>query len=216
MKRKMKNVFVFNINNYFPELTNLTIPTIKAYAEKIGANLNIITERKYLSWPILTEKLQIWELGLNSDWSILFDADILIHPDCPDITENIPLNCVGAKDAYDANKQLQMDKYFIRDGRNIGLSSCCIVTSKLTHDLWKPIIKDAELSKEDVLNNILQDRKIVDEYCISRNMAKYGLKLYPILPIEQYNMIYHLGAFAQDEKEIITCAKLWLEENWKK
>jgi indolepyruvate ferredoxin oxidoreductase beta subunit len=70
-----KAVWVLYINNYFPELCKYTLPTIKLYAQKIGADFNLITTRKYLEFPITYEKIQIYELGNNYDWNILIDAD---------------------------------------------------------------------------------------------------------------------------------------------
>ena len=203
-------IHVLNIGDYFPELYKLTIKTIEAFAERIGADLNIITERKYENWPVLTEKLQIYEAGKGYDWNLLLDADILVHPDAYDPFNNLHPAFVGCKDSYHANTQLFIDKYFYRDGRNVGLSSCVVATSQLTHDLWK-FPKD--LTKEEILSNILQERKIVDEYVISRNLAKYGLHYRELYPIRDYNLLYHLGSYAQDEGEILGLAQRWLEEN---
>ena len=41
----MKIVHVLNINNYFPELCEITMPMIERYTKKIGAELNIIKKR---------------------------------------------------------------------------------------------------------------------------------------------------------------------------
>ena len=49
------------INDFFPELWKLTLPTIKQYAYNIGAELNIITKRKFPQWHINYEKIQVYE-----------------------------------------------------------------------------------------------------------------------------------------------------------
>lgn len=204
-------IHVLIVNNYFPELTKLTLPTIEVYANKINASLNIITERKFKDWPILTEKLQVYDYP-DFDWNILMDADILIHPDTPDPLFNFNPRFVGIKDDYKASMQFKIDKYFIRDGRNLGVSGCLVCTSRLTHDLWKFI---SDLNKEEIMENILQDRKCVDEYTISRNVAKYGLKHMELFPVNYYNMLYHLGIYEQDQEKCLDVAKNWLKLNWR-
>lgn len=208
-----KKIFVLNIGNYFPELTQLTFPTIERWAEKIDAEVLYITERNWPNWPLLTEKLQIYELGKNADWNILIDADILISPKIPDISfNNFSEKSVIAKDAYEADKQLKTDKIFTDDGRNIGISGCFVATSKTSHELWKPITDEMDLNT--VCENILQERKIVDEYSISRNFAKNHYSLLPILPIFQYNLIHHLGAYDQEPDKILNSAKNWYKIHW--
>ena len=203
-------IHVVNINNYFPELFNITIKTIERYADKINAKLNIINNRKYLDWPVLTEKLQVYDYGINADWNLLIDADILISKHAYNPFKYFDIRKVGNKDEYLASNQLRIDKYFIRDGRNLGLSGCLLATSRLTHELWE-FPKD--LTKEELLNNILMERKIVDEYVVSRNLAKYGLKYQELFPVKDYDLFYHLGCYAQDENEILDLAKRWIKDS---
>ena len=47
-----KLIHVVNINNFFPELFALTYPTVKAYAERCGYMINLITERKFPDYPL--------------------------------------------------------------------------------------------------------------------------------------------------------------------
>lgn len=211
--KKFICVHTLNINNYFPELTNLTLPTIDRFCKKINADLNIITSRKFPQYYILAEKLQVYEDGLNYDYNIFLDLDILVHPNCYNpFNNNIPYNSVAFKDSYHADKQLQPDIYFKRDGRNVGISGCAIFSNKFTHDLWKPI---NDLTVEQINNNILQKRKIVDEYTLSRNLAKYCLKYTAPYPMSEYNYLFHLGAYEQDQNLLLEKAKLWYKTFWK-
>jgi len=203
-------VHVVNIGDYFPELFNITIKTVEYFCSRHKFHLNVITERKYPDYPLLAEKLQVYDQ--DYDWNLLLDADILVHPD----TYN-PFNYfnpieVGNKDDYRASTQLRLDKYFIRDNRDRGLSGCVLATSRLTHDLWE---FPSDLTKDEILDNILQERKIVDEYVVSRNLAKYGLKHRELFPIKDYNLLYHLGSYAQDENKILDLAKQWMKDNWR-
>ena len=211
-----RTIHVLIVNNYFPELTKLTIPTVELWAKKLNAKLNLITNRKWSDWPLLYEKMQVYYDGQNSDWNILLDADILVHPDTPD-----PLNSfihptqVAAKDSYHADRQFVgngMDQYFYRDGRNIGISTCAVASSRLCHDLWTPL----EISREDAEQRVYENRAIIDEYCVSRNLARFGLKLTAILdPKFHYDKLFHLGAFGRDKNQMLDEAKEWYKKNWK-
>ena len=207
MSSEKRTIHVVIIDNYFPELCELTLPTIDYWAKKIGARVNLITKRMWPTWPILYEKLQVYYDGADSDWNILLDADMLVHPSTQD-----PLNTfihpiqVAAKDAYHADTQLVMDDYFFRDGRNIGLSTCAVFASRINHDLWTPL----DMTSQEACSKIKIKRMIVDEYCISRNFARYGLKLTaPFNPDIDYDKLYHLGTYAQDKNRMIDLAKEW-------
>jgi hypothetical protein len=205
-------IHLLNIGNFFPELTELTYPTIEVFAKKIKADINIITERKLSSDNILVEKLQIYEDGKNYDYNMFLDLDLLIHPLCYNPFVNIPKFHVAFKDSHDADKVFVKDKYFEKDGRNVGVSSCCVFTTRDTHHIWKPI---EELSLEQINKNIIQDRKNVDEYTLSRNLAKYNIKYIEPYPIEQYNLMFHLGFYQEDKNRILDNAKLWYKMYWK-
>ena len=83
-----------------------------------------------------------------------------------------------------AGVRWKSDRYFERDGRNIGTAGWFTVASNLCIDLWHPI---DDLNLEQVyarifpiqveLNSGLMDHgHFVDDYVLSRNVAKYGLK----------------------------------------
>ena len=54
-----KVVYTLALDGYPSEMTILTFPWIKRYAEKIGAEFQIIHERKNPAWPPTYEKTQI-------------------------------------------------------------------------------------------------------------------------------------------------------------
>lgn len=187
-----KKLFVLRIGDYRPDLCQFTIPTIKAYAAKIGAEYIEITERKCAAWPITYEKLQVYELGVDSDWNILVDADVMIHPDTPDITQFLPPNAVSSAFAFDANNMFTLDKFFERDGRNIGVVGNFVVSTSLTHDVWEPLYLTGTTFEEAKSRS--KREFILDEFTLSRNLAKYGLKHSGILPMPMLTqMIVHFG-----------------------
>jgi len=210
-----RTVHVVNIDDFFPELFAITFPTVERWAQKIGARVNLITQRRWPDWPILTEKLQVWYDGADSDWNVLLDADILVHPDTPDMLGTlVQRHQVGVKDSYNADQQLKMDQYFLRDQRRIGVSTCAVVTSRWCHDLWYPL--PLEMSREQACAGILQERKIIDEYCVSRNMARYGLEMQAILdPDRDYNRLLHVGSYDQDQNRILELAQRWKKDHWR-
>lgn len=194
-------------DNYLQKLKQITLPNLLAYAQKIGADVNIIKERKFEQFPITYEKMQVFEDGKEYDWNVLIDLDTLIHPDFYDVTLQYPKSVVSYNYGYDADKQLRPDKYFARDGRNIGIATNFVVTSDWTHELYEPL----EFSVDVALQCVVRSH-IVDEYCISRNFAKYGFKYAGVAPTpETQNLILHLGAHGENEDESVQRALEYIQ-----
>jgi len=179
-----KIIHVVNINNFFPELFALTYPTIESYAQRYGYEINIISERKFPDYPIHYEKFQVFEDGKEALINILCDADMLIHPQFPDMTTHCKRDSIAFNDNYHLSTKYHVDRipYFMRDGRDVGIATNFVVTSDWTHDAWEPIplsAKDIEsLAKKEVTEDGNQRGwgHYADEFAISFNMAKYGLK----------------------------------------
>lgn len=185
-----KAVFTVLVDNYQPELCKKTIPTIKAYAEKVGAEYIIIDKRKYPDFPPTYEKMQIYELGKNYDYCILIDADFLVDKEAPDFTEGISPGYVGVLEAFDADELFIKDEYFLADGRDIGLVSSLVVTDKETHKLWEPLNMTWAEARLKTKREF-----IIDEYCLSRNLAKYGFKFTGLNYNDEIKkLFYHIGA----------------------
>lgn len=167
-----KTIFVVRIDDYLPEMCAITLPTIKDYAHRIGAEYIEITERKFPKYPIPYEKMQIYKLGKGNDWNILIDADYMIHPQAPDFTTGLNDGYVGFFEAYDIRIVLSgVEKVFKNDGRFIGIANNFTITSRKTHKLWQPLNE----SWKDIRKKLKREF-IVDEYCVSRNLSKYNLK----------------------------------------
>ena len=182
-----KLIHVVNINDFFPELFALTYPTIRSYAERNGYMINMITERKFPDYPINYEKMQVYEDGKDAEVNILCDADMLIHPKFPDVTTFLQRDSIAFNDNYNISWKYHVERipYFMRDGRDVGIATNFVVTSDWTHDAWEPIplsAKDIEnLAKKEITEsgNGSEGRgwgHYADEFAISFNMAKYGLK----------------------------------------
>lgn len=202
-----KCVYVVATPGWQTEMCELTLPNLKAYADRLKADFRVITERKFPEWPVVCEKQQIYELGADYDWNISIDADMLVHPGIDDFTEWHPQANVGNWWFYDIRHffHVEKDAYFVRDERYYGLVECLVATSRLTHDLWQPlpgtfsdwmkVFKEPEYWR-------------MGEYNLSRNLAKYGLKISGMLR-KGANM-YHINKTSEkvERPEELALAKL--------
>lgn len=79
-------------------------PIFRAYAQKHGLDFVVIDEWRVKKGGWFTpkrkraqfEKLQLHRLLGEYERVIFFDADILIHPECPSLLELVPEDCLGA------------------------------------------------------------------------------------------------------------------------
>jgi hypothetical protein len=225
MNKIKKTIFTLNVDNYAPEICALTYPRIQKYAEKIGADFHIISERKYPDMPPVYEKLQIKELGkkMGNDWNIYIDSDALVHPETIDFTELINKDTVLHNGSDMASIRWTYDEYFKRDGRNIGSCNWLTIASDWCLDLWTPL----DIPFEEALKNIhpivnelatgVNAEHLIDDYTLSRNIAKYGLKFKTIMDLtkevglEGSNFFWHQYTIPCDEKvvELRKIIKSW-------
>ena len=213
-----KTIYVLNIDNYAPDMREITYPLLKRYAHKIGAEFFEITERKWPNLPPVYEKFQIYELGREhkNDWNIYIDSDALIHPEFPDITTQLAKDtvCFHWKDY--APLRFRYDKYFLRDGRNIGEGNWFAVASDWCLDLWHPLDDITfEEAVENIFPTVAESRTVIkrdhliDDYLVSRNIARYGLKHTLILEImEKYHQqsaryLWHEYLYTVEQKVVL-------------
>jgi hypothetical protein len=205
-----KAVWVLNIDNYRPDITKHTLPNIRAYADKIGADFHIITDRKFPAYPVFYEKLQVWDLGQEYDWNILIDADLLISNQMPDLTQ------IASKepDTVLSYQQFNIANYFKpndvfkklpvsqkTDGTGVAIvspSANLVVTSKATHILYKPL----SLTPEEIRLNITNPN-MVDEYAMATNLAENNLKTKTLLHMGIPNrLVFHAAHTSDGPRDI--------------
>lgn len=190
-----KILYTLNVDGYAPAITELTFPVMRYWAHKIGAEFVEIKERRYPGWPAAYEKLQIHRLAreLKTDWNLYLDADALVHPETPDWTNFIPRDTVTHNGIDQASVRWRYDEYFWRDGRNIGSCNWNTIASSWCIDLWKPL---DDLTLEQALDNIrptvnetrcglIDPAHLLDDYVLSRNIARYGLKVQTLVTMEK-------------------------------
>lgn len=206
-------IFTLCINNYLPELTKITLPNIAEYARKCGADFHILTEYPFKDWPVTYQKLQIHEKGKDYDQVMHIDADMLIdHSRFWNIFDVIGPKEIACHATYTASVHFACDQYFFRDDRNLGVCSSFMISSKSCHDLWEPFDISFEVAKNGI------DRVHgIDDYCFSRNVAKYGLKVAGVVNAENENMLHHLSGSGGDldtdtQAFLVNQAKMKLKE----
>ena len=180
-----KTLYTLVVNNYAPNLTKLTLPLMKSYAKKIGADFHVINERKFTDFPCPYEKFQIKELAAKNgdEWSLFFDADALIHPDFWDPTEVVGKDTTISNGTDFTPVRFKADKYFKRDGRFIGKGNWCMIASDWCTDIWSPLDDMTPDQAAGMItptlaeySTVVEPKHLIDDYTVSRNIARYGLK----------------------------------------
>lgn len=88
-------VLTISIGEYHQNLSNYTLPSIKKYADKIGADFINITENDPNYITQKWNKFNIYTL-LNKYKRILYlDIDLIIREDCPNLFDIVPENKLG-------------------------------------------------------------------------------------------------------------------------
>jgi hypothetical protein len=182
MRRKC--VHTVAMAGWRPDIQALSLPSIKRWADRIGADFNLISSPKFPGYPASYERLQVHEAGRGYGWNVCLDADMLLHRDLEDPTERMDPRSCGSMGMLDAGRWFEPDEYFARDGRQIGVADCFVVSSEMTHDLWTPLgVPFEEASRR------CRDPWMVSEYALSRNLARFGLKFGGA--IRDHSMVFH-------------------------
>ena len=108
-------VVTVNIGNTYAKMASLTLPYIKSYANKIGADFVEIT--KPMSNGINSEysaywaKFQIRDLLDKYERLILLDLDVFVMPDCENLFEIVPAEKFGA--LYESDYGLDLSQEIV-------------------------------------------------------------------------------------------------------
>ena len=214
-KKIKKTIFTLNIDNYEEKITELTYPLLKRYAKKIDADFYIISERKFPDYPPVYEKLQIYKLAqeMENDWNIYIDSDALVHPDFFDITNHLQKDTVAHNGVDMAGNRWKYDRFFRRDGRHLSSCNWFSIASDWCIDLWKPL-DDLTLEEatenitpivSEVVSGLIPASHLIDDYVLSRNIAKFGLKFTTINQIvkdigDTGNYLWHQYLLSSEDK----------------
>lgn len=184
-KTARKIVVTLNIGDYQPAIRALTFPLMQHYAQKIRAEFVEITERKFPDWPIVMEKFQVAEVAkrYGAEWAIFFDADALVNPECFDFTVYMDKSQVMFNGKDVSGVRSYPDQYFRRDGRNIGACDWFCISSEWNYeDLYSfptgtldDYLPNIFPSNEETQSGCFKDHHLIDDYILSRNIARFGL-----------------------------------------
>ena len=186
MEKVKKTIYTLALNGWAPELTAITFNLMRRYAEKIEADFVVIDKPKFNLYPTY-EKFQIYELSKDrgDDWSFFFDADTMIHPDMFDPSALIAKDMTCAGYTHDFTPlRFRPDEMFMRDGRYLGKGSWFILCSDWTRDIWHPM---DDMTYEQAIDNMFPTNdesvkikktkeSLIDDYIVSRNISRFGLK----------------------------------------
>ena len=197
-----KTIFLLNIDDFEPEITRITYPFIRLYADRIGAEIFIISERKFPDWPVTYEKLQIHELGkkIGSDWNLYIDSDTLIHPECPDFTLYLPMGTVSFHAPDESTVRFKTNDYFLRDGRYLAPGNWFTIASRLCLDLWRPLEVEPDQAIGQIFPSVnekahgIKAEHLIDDYALACNISRFGLRY------KSFVQIYKDHGFPKDVK----------------
>jgi hypothetical protein len=189
-----KVIYTLRVGSYAPDICEITFPLLRAYAHKIGAEFEIINTRRWPDYPPVYEKLQIYDLAqeAGNQWSIYIDSDTLIHPDMFDVTDHLDRRTVCHNGRDMAGNRWRYDRFFRRDGRHIGSCNWFAAASDWCVDLWHPLddltldqaIANIFPTVDEVNTGLIPASHLIDDYTLSRNIAKYGLRHTTITDIQ--------------------------------
>ncbi|MEB3214579.1 MAG: hypothetical protein VKL39_24735 [Leptolyngbyaceae bacterium] len=214
MRKEKKTVYTLCVDNYAPEITEITFPYMKAWADKIGADFYVIEDRKFPDAPPVYEKFQIYELSKEhkNDWNIFVDADALIHPDFFDVTTVLDKDMTCSNGTDFVPHRFRPNEYFKRDRRYIGKGNWLAFFSDWCRDYYMPLDIPFDEAIENIFPTVDETNfgitpcHLIDDYTVSRNIARYGLKhtiipeLSAKLPHIQQNLLAHQYLMPIEEK----------------
>jgi hypothetical protein len=107
-----KLVLTIACGNLYQKIGSLTHPSIKSYAQKIGAEFLSINNKNISETTPHWEKFQIYNLLDDYDRILYMDSDIIIRDDCPNLFDEVPEDKLGMfNEAFftDRSKELMID-----------------------------------------------------------------------------------------------------------
>lgn len=95
----MNAVVTLTLGKDYEEQADITHPSIKQYAVKIGANFIDIRDQKIATYPYF-EKFRLHEILEQYERVIFFDTDVIIRKDCPNLFNMVPFEKLGMYDEF--------------------------------------------------------------------------------------------------------------------
>lgn len=142
----MKNAVVTVAVGKGLDWLEISEPTMKAYAETVGAEFVKLTDVTCPPWA-MGEKWQVFDLFDQFDRILFVDADIVIRPGAPNLFEHVPEDHVGLYDDYNdltewtwlytEYEQIQKDQRFPVRPLHTCYNTGLVMASQRHRDIWK-------------------------------------------------------------------------------
>lgn len=94
----MNAVMTISMGEAYQRIAAITHPSIKAYADKIGADFVVIDKQKVSETSAHYEKFQIYDLLNKYSRIIYIDTDAIVRPDCPSLFDVVSHSAIGMFD----------------------------------------------------------------------------------------------------------------------
>ena len=114
-----------------------------------------------------------------------------------------------------ASIRWNLDKYFYRDGRQIGACNWFAVASDWCTDLWHPLdisleeaMKQINPTVNEINCGVMDGSHLIDDFTLSRNIARYGLKhttlrdVYTAIGCNDFRFVWHQYTMPIEQKVI--------------
>src|SRR6266446_5134916 len=88
-------ILTMAVGTEYQAMARLTHPSIRAYAERIGADFHCIEKQEISQTTVHWEKFQIYDLLENYDRILYMDTDVIVRDDTPDLFEVVPEKELG-------------------------------------------------------------------------------------------------------------------------
>lgn len=195
-----------NVSNF----SELTHPSLKAYANKIGCDFHVINTRKYPGHNINYEKFQMADMLRYYERILYVDTDVLIRPSAPDIFARVEPGAFGGMD--EAKHIVFWSEESIRgqfspfgwsgkwNGRH--LNAGVMVLDKTHLDIFRePVVTDIPYWDQPYINFRLQDsRWLVNELAPEYNFLVFHHYLSPGRLKETAHFLHFAGGTPTEGK----------------
>jgi hypothetical protein len=162
----------FKIN----EMSNISHPLIKEYANKCNADFLVLNERKIDIGPFHNEIFQCHDLLDKYDRICIIDSDVLISNNAPDIFKIVPEDSVGVvyEDVgYRKKNRLKLIKEIQQINGNVGWSKGYINTGFI-------VVSKSHQVIFDIGENGLWNKEGYDDVQLGFNIHKHNIKIFQL------------------------------------
>ncbi len=164
----MNAIVTIAIGETYEAIARMTHPSLKAYAERVGAEFVVIDERLVSETTPHYEKFQLRDLLNRYERIIYLDTDIIVREDCPNLFDVVKPNMIGLfdegriMDRTAAMRLICMEmQEEIKKWQGEYYNTGVMVISRIHKDLFKKPEKETNNFYEQSYLNL---RIIKDEY----------------------------------------------------